>query len=900
MQTTATGLSFRSRRWKHLICTKLVVLVVLPCFQSQAEEAPISPGHSYHGEAFNEGPRAAAYLMPGMDCVHFPATTSKRLVQQFIDQGVAQLHGFWYYEAERSFRQAAQLDPDCAMAYWGMAMANTENLSRARGFIAEAIQRQKPASRREQMYIEAYSKYCEEPDDSKSSGKRERAKAYTQALEQIVLDFPQDIEAKAFLAGQLWHNSRSDLPLVSHVAVNCLLQEIFEVAPLHPAHHYRIHLWDNHQPQQALASSALCGPSLPAVAHMWHMPGHIYSKLHRYHDACWQQEASARVDHAHMIRDRLLPDQIHNFAHNNEWLIRNLLFVGRLSEAIDLAKNMIELPQHPKFNTLHTKGSAKYGRQRLLQALSTYQLWDELIQLTKTPYLSPFTEDEELHLEWSRHVGTALALSQNSAAADDISEDLMQRLAEVNKALAELPLIPQELPGNDQALEPKSHSKKRKKQNQQKNWERKKHAEVHPQTDSPQTNSNQGDSTQPDSAQPDSIRPASSNQDVSATQVDTPSVDDPSVDAQPEASQQPTQVPVDEMSERKKLEERLKRIEKTLCAVQAAQHAADSQWTEAVKRAEQGEVAPLLKIQWQLQASVSNKPSCVNDGVVEEKSNQSPDNAGENIAGENCESNEDCSAELKAAQELVKSHPGEILPLALLTWILHEQKGAEEARITFEQLRRLACTAELDTPLLRRLASLAMELDLPSDWRRAQEPADDIGLRPDLDTLGPFRWEPFLISDFLITDQDGHRTSANQIINKPTVVIFYLGFGCLHCTQQLQAFSPQVQQFRKAGIDVIAVSTENLEQLHNGLDNYHEPLEIPLHVDPTLSAFKAMRCYDDFENQPLHGTFMVVPASTEAQSQELRVVWQDISHEPFMDVDFVFKEFQRLAKIRLH
>ena len=64
------------------------------------------------------------------------------------------------------------------------------------------------------------------------------------------------------------------------------------------------------------------------------MPGHIYSKRKRYHDAAWHQEASARVDHAHMMRDRVLPDQIHNFAHNNEWLCRNLITVGRVHDAV--------------------------------------------------------------------------------------------------------------------------------------------------------------------------------------------------------------------------------------------------------------------------------------------------------------------------------------------------------------------------------------------------------------------------------------------------------------------------------------------------------------------------------------------------------------------------------------
>ena len=141
---------------------------------------------------------------------------------------------------------------------------------------------------------------------------------------------------------------------------------MFAVEPMHPAHHYRIHLWDDEKPARAVESAALCGQTSPGIAHMWHMPGHIYSELHRYADAAWQQEASARVDHAHMMRDRVLPDQIHNYAHNNEWLIRNLGIVGRVHDAIDLAKNMIELPRHPKYNTIE-QGSASFGRERLVE-----------------------------------------------------------------------------------------------------------------------------------------------------------------------------------------------------------------------------------------------------------------------------------------------------------------------------------------------------------------------------------------------------------------------------------------------------------------------------------------------------------------------------------------------------
>ncbi|HAL70993.1 MAG TPA: hypothetical protein DCP71_04385, partial [Verrucomicrobiales bacterium] len=68
------------------------------------------PGHSLHGEAFNEGPRQAAVLMPGTGKVDFKISTKNAEAQKFFNQGVGQLHGFWYYEAERSFRQVALLD----------------------------------------------------------------------------------------------------------------------------------------------------------------------------------------------------------------------------------------------------------------------------------------------------------------------------------------------------------------------------------------------------------------------------------------------------------------------------------------------------------------------------------------------------------------------------------------------------------------------------------------------------------------------------------------------------------------------------------------------------------------------------------------------------------------------
>ena len=64
-------------------------------------------------------------------------------------------------------------------------------------------------------------------------------------LESIIFEYPDDIEAKAFLAVWMWQSARDGLPIHSHGAVNALIEDVLDVEPMHPCHHFRIHLWDN-------------------------------------------------------------------------------------------------------------------------------------------------------------------------------------------------------------------------------------------------------------------------------------------------------------------------------------------------------------------------------------------------------------------------------------------------------------------------------------------------------------------------------------------------------------------------------------------------------------------------------------------------------------------------------
>src|SRR5438552_492002 len=401
-----------------------------------AEEKPASvgstnlveAGHSLHGEAFNEGPRQSAHLIPGTGKVKFKITSKHPQAQAFFNQGVGQLHGFWYFEAERSFRQVACFDTNCAMAYWGMAMANVNNAKRAKGFIERAHDLKTNASPREVLWLDAYHSYF--------TGKNletDRRKELVNALENIIQKHPKELEAKTFLAFQLWENEEKGIPITSRESADALMKQVLAVEPLHPTHHARIHLWNYHRDEGALDSAARCGQSAPAIAHMWHMPGHTYSRLKRYDDAAWQQEASARTDHAYMEAARILPDQIHNFAHNNQWLCTDLLYCGRVREAIALAKNMVELPRHPKYNTLNRKedntsydknsGSSMLGRSRLFDAFLAFELWPEMLELADTFYLEP----TELPEEQARRF-YALALAHFELGATNEAKSMLSEI----------------------------------------------------------------------------------------------------------------------------------------------------------------------------------------------------------------------------------------------------------------------------------------------------------------------------------------------------------------------------------------------------------------------------------------------------------------------------------------
>jgi peroxiredoxin len=715
-----------------------------------------------HGEAFNEGPRQAAYLMGGTGKVHFPVTAKVEEVQAFFDQGIGQLHGFWYFEAERSFRQAAMLDPDCAMAYWGMAMANTNNAKRARGFIQEAAKRKSTISDREKAWIEASEDYLKE--DSRDG--KARRNEFIRRLEDLIHDYPDDLEPKAFLAWFLW-DSKGDLPISSYETVDSLLDEIFLVEPMHPAHHYRIHLWDPRKPKRALGSAAVCGQTAPRVAHMWHMAGHIFWDVERYADSAWQQEASARVDHAHMMQDRVMPYQIHNYAHNNEWMVRSLSHVGRVHDGIDTAVNQLSLPRHPKRNNLDNGGtSANFGFVRLLELLTRFEMWEEIVALSREGVIETVA-DRELNVKRTRALGSALAATGDRQGA--------------REQLDALARIVDELRG--------------------------------------------------------------------------------------ERSKAGTEA-----------EEKAKMENKPEADVKKARTDAEKNFDGRIKQARMA--AAEVRGRMAVRAGNLNWALCEFDVA-----SNTPD---EQLALVHSAAGRHARAE-ELARGAVRSGKSQVLPLAVLVEVLYAAGKADEARHALEQLRPLSASIDVDVAPFRRLARIAQELGFASDWRVPKAVAADAGIRPSLDSLGPFRWSPTPAAEWNLPDANGQIVSLAEYRGKPVIVLFYLGAGCVHCVEQLTRFAPLADRFAQQEIQLVAVSTEPVDQLHLSVEAASKGMgsfPIRLVSDSSLDAFRAYRCYDDFERIPLHGTFLIDASG--------HVVWQDIGFEPFSDAEFMLKESERL------
>jgi peroxiredoxin len=141
-----------------------------------------------------------------------------------------------------------------------------------------------------------------------------------------------------------------------------------------------------------------------------------------------------------------------------------------------------------------------------------------------------------------------------------------------------------------------------------------------------------------------------------------------------------------------------------------------------------------------------------------------------------------------------------------------------------------------------------------------------------------------------LPDGSGKNVSLSQYQGRSVVVIFYRGYGCIQCMEQLNSFAQKSREFAEQGIDLVAISTDSPDDLRNALKPYQEKggFPFPLLSDAKREIFKAYRLLD-FDNQPMHGTFLI-----DARG---RVRFRDISDEPFNNPTFLLKEGKQLVSV---
>ena len=283
---------------------------------------------------------------------HFAVTTNDEKAQTFFDQGLRLVYAFNHSEAHRSFREAARLDPNCAMAYWGQAIAlgpnindpfpDAERTSKAYEAASKAYQLSSGSTKLEKTLINALqSRQTADPEADRMTLNL----AYVQAMAPVAKKYPDHDEVQTLYAAALmntmpwnyWNQEGAPNPGTS--AAKASLEQAIAVNPNHPgAHHYYIHMMELPDPDLAEASADRLGGLMPGAGHLVHMPAHIYIRIGRYRDARLMNERAIEADEDYIsqcLAQGLYP--LSYYPHNIHFLWSAASMEGNSEVALDAA-----------------------------------------------------------------------------------------------------------------------------------------------------------------------------------------------------------------------------------------------------------------------------------------------------------------------------------------------------------------------------------------------------------------------------------------------------------------------------------------------------------------------------------------------------------------------------------
>lgn len=292
-----------------LSCGATLLVLALAGCRPQATAEPTAPAVSPPELA-----AAGAVLLDGLGDYSFPVTSSHPEVQRWFDQGLALAWGFNHDAAERSFLKATELDPECAMCWWGASLVLGPHVNATMDPADHAdawnrLQRARElapgASEREQAFIEALSaRYAEQPPEDR----RALDEAYAEATRRLLQQRPDDNDAAVFHAEALmdlqpWDFYDEQFQPKGHTSeILTALESVLERDPDHAgALHLYVHAVEaSDEPQRGVDAADRLRELVPGSGHLVHMPSHIYSRVGRWQDAVLANQRAIEADDAYL------------------------------------------------------------------------------------------------------------------------------------------------------------------------------------------------------------------------------------------------------------------------------------------------------------------------------------------------------------------------------------------------------------------------------------------------------------------------------------------------------------------------------------------------------------------------------------------------------------------------
>jgi len=372
-----------------------------------------------HG-AHASGGAAPPPLLAGLGVHHHAVTTTNRQAQRYFDQGLRLVYAFNHDEATRAFREAARLDPECAMAWWGVALAAGPNYNVpiddgrdrvARDAMARAVAlTRKPGgttSEPERAYIDALAKRYARPS---GTDRRQLDRDYADAMREVARRHPGDLDAATLFAESLMVLRPWDLwtldgkPQPGTTEIVETLEGVLAQDPNHPgANHYYIHAVEaSPDPGRALPSAERLERLAPAAGHLVHMPSHVYMRVGRYADAAEANRRAIKADEHYIARqnaDGVYPQMY--YPHNIHFLWSAASMEGRSAEAIATAS---KLSAHLTPDALRQMPMLELFAPTSLFALARFGKWQQLLAVP-----APGKEFQVYSGMWHYTRGLALA-----------------------------------------------------------------------------------------------------------------------------------------------------------------------------------------------------------------------------------------------------------------------------------------------------------------------------------------------------------------------------------------------------------------------------------------------------------------------------------------------------------